>query len=197
MKFSLDDIKNDHCIKDFIRSREIRTSTIYEYACRIRDYSNYNGKGPSALIDEAESDEDKGIRLRNRKISCYVLDFVENLEKKGMSENSVKGYLEVITALYHYFDISTPRIKRNKKTTMNKAFEKIPNIEDVRKAVKVVSLRDKAIVLLMMSSGMGKSEIIHLTYGDFLDAIDDYLDLNDEDRIMSTKYLRNWKNKKM
>lgn len=28
---------------------------------------------------------------------------------------------------------------------MNKAFEKIPNIEDVRKAVKVVSLRDKAI----------------------------------------------------
>lgn len=28
---------------------------------------------------------------------------------------------------------------------MNKAFEKIPNIEDVREAVKVFSLRDKAI----------------------------------------------------
>ena len=67
------------------------------------------------------------------------------MEKKSISENSVKGYLEVITAFYHYFDISTPRIKRNKKTAINRAFEKIPNIEDVRKAVKVVSLRDKAI----------------------------------------------------
>jgi len=67
------------------------------------------------------------------------------MEKKSISENSVKGYLELITAFYNYFDISTPRIKRNKKTAINRAFEKIPNIEDVRKAVKVVSLRDKAI----------------------------------------------------
>lgn len=56
MKFSVDHIKNDHCIKDFIRSREIRTSTINEYARRIRDYSNYVGKGPSELIEEAESE---------------------------------------------------------------------------------------------------------------------------------------------
>lgn len=56
LKFSVDHIKNDHCIKDFIRSREIRTSTINEYARRIRDYSNYVGKGPSELIEEAESE---------------------------------------------------------------------------------------------------------------------------------------------
>jgi len=56
LKFSVDHIKNDHCIKDFIRSREIRTSTINEYARRIRDYPNYVGKGPSELIEEAESE---------------------------------------------------------------------------------------------------------------------------------------------
>lgn len=67
MAFELDDIKNDRCFKDFTRSRSRRTSTIVHYTTRIKTYTNFTGKTPTKLIEEAEKDEEQNIKLRNRK----------------------------------------------------------------------------------------------------------------------------------
>ena len=46
--------------------------------------------------------------------------------------------------------------------------------EHILRALEHCNLKYKAILLLMSSSGMGRAEIIHLTYKDFLNAISEY-----------------------
>jgi site-specific recombinase XerD len=43
-------------------SRNLRKSTIKEYARSLNQYCNFSNKNPTELIEEAEVEEDNGIR---------------------------------------------------------------------------------------------------------------------------------------
>ena len=51
------------------------------------------------------------------------------------------------------------------------------------KAVMAAGLRDRAILYLQYSSGMGASEVRNLTYHQFLDSITEYIDLTSNDPL--------------
>lgn len=183
MPFELDDIKNDRCFKDFIRSRSRRSSTKSQYITRIRVYANFVGKIPTELIEEAENEEEAGIKLRNRKINDYFYDFREKLEEEGMLPSTINGYFDTVKAFYRHYDMHLPKLKIGLKSSENWSMEDIPTIDHVREAVKVSDIRDKAILLLMLSSGMGSGEIRHLKYEDFINSVSDYIDLSDPDKL--------------
>lgn len=187
MPFELDDIKNDRCFKDFLRSRSRRPSTKSQYVTRIRAYANFAGKTPTELIEEAENEEEKGIRLRNRNINDYFYDFREKLEEEGMLPSTINGYFDTVKAFYRHYDIQLPKLKISLNNDHNWSMEDIPTIDHVREAVKVSNIRDKAILLLMLSSGMGSGEIRHLKYGDFINSVAEYVDLLDEDKLNIVK----------
>lgn len=183
MTMDFKDIKNDVCVKDFLRSRDLRESTKNGYILRIKSYSNFINKMPSEFIEEAEKEEEDGIKPRHRKVKGYLLDYVEDLESRNRQNLTIKSLLETVKSFYNHFDIDTPRIKRKKLNNTNFSLEKIPGKNHIRMALNVCGLRDKAIIYLMMSSGMGKAEIRFLNYGDFIEAMDEYLDLNEEDKL--------------
>jgi len=79
------DIENYPCVKDFIRSRGLRETTKREYLIRISQYSQFTRKTPTELIDEAENEQDQGIKTRRRKIKDHVLDYVEELKNNYKS----------------------------------------------------------------------------------------------------------------
>jgi integrase len=183
MAFELDDIKNDRCFKDFIRSRSRRTNTISQYITRIRVYANFTGKNPTELIEEAESEEDQGIRLRNRKINDYFYEFREKLEEEGKTSGTINGYFDTVKAFYRNYDIQLPKLKISLKSSDNWSLEEIPTLNHIQKAIDVCNRRDKAIVLLMLSSGMGSGEIRHLKYQDFVNSVEEYVNLFDKDKL--------------
>jgi hypothetical protein len=43
-------------------------------------YCNFIEKTPTELIDEAEKEEDLQIRMRNRSVKKYLLDFKDYME---------------------------------------------------------------------------------------------------------------------
>jgi len=53
---------NDPYFIDFVRSRDYREATIKVHRISLRDYCNLIGKTPTQIIDEAEKEEDDGIR---------------------------------------------------------------------------------------------------------------------------------------
>lgn len=183
MLFGLEDIKNDRCFKDFIRSRSRRPSTKSQYITRIRVYVNFTGKNPTQLIEEAETEEENGIKLRNRKINDYFYEFREKLEEEGMLPSTINGYFDTVKAFYRHYDIQLPKLKIALNSSENWSMEDIPTLDHIREAVKVCNIRDKAILLLMLSSGMGSGEIRHLKYGDFINSVEEYLQLSDEDKL--------------
>jgi integrase len=182
MPFELDDIKNDRCFKDFTRSRNIKDRTKAIYATRIKAYSNFTEKTPTDMIKEAEKEEEAGIKLRNRKINDYFYDFRDKLEADCKSPGTINGYFDTVKAFYRHYDIQRPKI-RITLNGENWSMEEIPNIDHVREAVKVSNLRDKAIILLMLSSGMGSGEIRHLKYEDFINSVAEHLTLFDKEQL--------------
>ena len=73
--------------------------------------------------------------------------------------------------------------------------EELPTKEHIRKALKYCNLRDKAIILLQFSSGLGAAEIRHLTYGQFFIAIKGYITFNNNEIFNIDKIYRQLKNK--
>ena len=183
MLFELEDIKNDRCFKDFLRSRSRRPSTKSQYVTRIRVYANFTGKSPTQLIEEAETEEEHGIKLRNRKINDYFYEFHEKLETQGMLPSTINGYFDTVKAFYRHYDIQLPKLKIALNNNENWSMEDIPTLEHIREAVKVCNIRDKSILLLMLSSGMGSGEIRNLKYRDFINSVEEYVQLSDEDKL--------------
>lgn len=61
--------------------------------------------------------------------------------------------------------------------------EEIPIIDHVREAVKVSNLRDRSIILLMLSTGMGSGEIRNIKCADFINSVAEYTELFDYDKL--------------
>ncbi len=78
------DIENDYHFRDLAISRNLRKTTIKEYARSLNQYCNFINKNPTELIEEAEVEEDQGIRMKNRKIKRYILNFKQELIDKNL-----------------------------------------------------------------------------------------------------------------
>ena len=62
-----EEILHDLHFQEFINSRSIKESTKQQYVIRISDYCNFLNKSPTDLIEEAESEEDERLRMKNVK----------------------------------------------------------------------------------------------------------------------------------
>lgn len=81
------------------------------------------------------------------------------MKNKGNSTNTIKSYIETIRAFYYEYEIDIPKIRGVlNNNSENPSFEELPNKDHIKQILDICSLRDKAIVLLHFSSGMGASE---------------------------------------
>jgi site-specific recombinase XerD len=94
------DLYEDRHFQDWVRSRNIRESTIKEYEKSLRPYCVFIGKTPTELIEEAEDEEDQRIRMKNRKIKKYFLDFHEHMKKRKLKYNSIRRSMTVLKNFY-------------------------------------------------------------------------------------------------
>jgi integrase len=174
MTFSRTDIINDELVKEFFLAKNIRDSTKNHYIDRLRRYCNFIGKTPTQMIEEAENEEEQRLRMRKRKIRKYLISWFDKMRTDGYARNTINSQLTSVKTFYRSFEIELPQFNKTSSRDETKSFEKIPTKEDIKKALNYANLKYKAIILLMSSSGMGAAEIINLTYGNFLEAIEDY-----------------------
>ncbi len=197
MKFSNKEIHHDRYVQDFYLARGLSETTEENYTIRLKSYCNFLGKSPKELLDIAEQEQDNNIKMKDRKIKRYLLDYADHLRINGRCESTIKGNLETIKAFYHEYEIETFRIRGFfKNESQNKSFEELPTKEHIKKALKVSGLRTQAVILLHYTSGMGASEVRHLTYGDFLTALDEYFDLDEDVLLNIPKVVNKLKKKK-
>lgn len=171
-------IVDDPHIKDFMDARNLRESTKRTYLAMLKLYFDFLNKTPTELIEEAEKEEDKRIKMKNRKIRRYLIDFIGFLKSENKSSSYIKNVIMVIRTFYAEFDIELPRLRS--KMRINEEYKSLDEIvikEDIEKILKYCNTKYKAIILLMSSSGMGFSEIRHLQYKDFINSLE--IDIDD------------------
>lgn len=166
-------IEDEPLFKEFCSNRGIGYSSFRAYRYALNKYRDFLNKDLEEMIEEAEEEEELGIRMRKRKISKYLNNFKNELDVTDLSEKSKKQIIMLVRAFYREFDIETPKSKRRKSSQAVK-FETItdlPTIEEIQLFMEYCSSVYKAIILTCLSSGMSRSEIQSLTFKHFYDAL--------------------------
>lgn len=144
------------------------------YKRGLRYYTQMTDKGLTQLLEEAEEEEEQGIRLRNRKINNYLLKFKKLLIERGLAPATTKGYMAGVKSFYTSHDIQIPKIKNpTGDICLEKNYGKLLTREEIQKMISVATTRDKAIIYTMALSGMAQQELRNLTIRKFLDSVSD------------------------
>lgn len=175
-EFVVEDVNNDKFYKKFIKKYPtLRESTKRLYNWNMRTYCNFIGLSPTALIKEAREDQENIPYVSDRRIDDHFIDFYEYLKSDGKSFNTIDRHFTLIKTFYKEYDVTLPKLKitnKNNETTHER--KTIPDKGDIKIALNKASLKYRAMILLMSSSGMGAGEIRSLTYGNFIEAIEEY-----------------------
>ena len=163
------DISDDPRIKDFFNNRDLRKSTRLNYIRDLQLYSLAVDMKPDELIAEAEMEEERSVRLRSRKIRSHLITFRSYLENNNYAPGRIRVAMTTVRTFYNEFEIQIPKVKV--KSVEENGNREILTKEQIRKAYHKADSKFKAAILLHMSSGMGTSEVLNLTIGDFLKAI--------------------------
>ena len=167
----------DSILKDYFQNKiEVKPATEKNYRYHFQNYEKATGYTIEKLLEEGEHEEDQKIRPRKRKITKRMQRFKEYLEEKGFSPSHIQIALTVVRTFYRDMDITMPYSRRQRTLQENPgSTEDLPGREDIQLALDNTTIKYRAIILIMASSGMGRGEVLSLTVQDFLDSIETYL----------------------
>ena len=202
-------MNNKTIIDEFVKARRLKKGTIEQYTIALNFYSKFQNKPLSELLNEADTEEEQGIRWKNRRLKKRLINY-----RNYLYENYVKSTAELKFALiktfYKHYEIEIhdlPAVNRkNIKLSEPLKFKDLPDKELIKKALKIANPLMRAIILFMSSSGCARAETLSLTVQDYLDATREYHNSNDisqavkvmhdRDDILPTFYLKRIKTNK-
>ena len=137
------------------------TKTNYKYA--LKNFNKY-----------IETQQIKEIQLNKNVIETILKSYKKYLINSNYSNKTINLYLTVIQNFFKYMGISTT-IKKVENTTNSKEYKylTIPEIKKLIETIpettnkKELQLRNKAIILLMFSSGLRVNELINIKANDY------------------------------
>ena len=167
-EFSLED---KELINDWFDHINARGGTLDLYMIAVSRYIAFHNVSLSELLSEAEDDIVKGVIPRQRRIKSRMMDFRNSLKDK--SDNTKHSYVSAVRSFYKSMDVELPSNKRYYKAAIMEE-NKFLGMErsEIKRVLKYAGVRDKAIALLISSSGTAANEIINLTRDDFLNGLD-------------------------
>ena len=163
--------EDQELIEDWFNHKNAKEGTRKLYSIAIRQYIRYHDMSLSELLEEAEDDIVKMVIPRKRKIKGRITDFRISLE--GKADNTKHNYVSAVRSFYNAMDVDLPSGKRYGTTSIleENRFKGMERSE-IKRVLKYANVRDKAITLLIASSGTAAEELSNLTKDDFFNGLD-------------------------
>lgn len=89
-----------------------------------------------------------------------IIEYKHHLKERNLAVNTRLNYLSGVKSFYKSFDHIILNIGKEEKAQPKKEHLDIPTKDDIRQALKVCDVRDRAIVLVGCSSGLSASDFI-------------------------------------
>jgi len=134
----------------------------------LKKYVEFTGMNPDELIKEADYEQDNVKKYKERKIKKYLTDFRNHLESKNYSPNYIRLHMYSVTSFYknHEINILSKKGDRARPLEANNKQLTKGKVNDV---MQKSSIKQKAIILAILSSGLSSIDIRYLplkTYQD-------------------------------
>ncbi len=185
--------EDETLIKTFFSSNSYSENTRILYELALRRYSEFHSLSLEELIEEAENEEEQGVRKRRRRIKSRVTAFKVQLEdEEHKSRSTVKNYISAIRTFYDYNDITPPKIKFPKGSScLDKNYGRLLKREDIRKMCDAGSTRARAVIYTLALTGLSQAEMRNLTIAQLLTAASEVL----EQQVNTVEELINLENR--
>lgn len=176
-------IGNDNKLLKYFRKRHLEPSTKKLYLCAFQAYHQVTGLTPTQAFIEADDEEEQGIRLNRRKIIDHLDNFEEYLED-NYKERTLKIYLTIIKSFYRFNRIQVPEtIRRPPNPTPEQSLEQLPNLNDIKTAIKFSDIKYQTLIILLASSGMRQGDARTLTLKHLTNSLKDYAKIRVNDLV--------------
>ncbi|MDP1552551.1 MAG: site-specific integrase, partial [Methanobacteriaceae archaeon] len=135
------------------------------------------------LINEAKNEEKPYIEnnqavfldIDDRKVKKYLYQYYAHLKNQDICDATIDSYLKTLRSFYNEYEIQLPKNIQIETITELIQEDEIITKEKIRLALETTNnFRNKAIILLMTSSGIRSGDIRNFTVSDFLNATKDY-----------------------
>ena len=190
-------ISEDIRVKRMFLRKNISASRKKQYINVLSEIYEITNKTPSQLISEAKEEEQPYIinnipRIKDideRKLTKYFYTYYESLLSKELNKSTIDSKLKSLRAFYNEHSITLPRpIKLDIPIKIIREGD-IPNIDDIRKAVEnATTIRNKAIILFMASTGIRSSDVRNFKVSDFTKATKEYHNSNSIEDLLDGNY---------
>lgn len=170
-------MNNKDYAKEYVETRGLKPTSEYKIWNILQHYSKYQKLSLQELLDEADTEEEAGIRWKRRTLKQRLINYM-NYCKNNMLLSSAKTYFNLVKSWYthHEIEIGTlPRWNSKNANVPEPITSKDMLTKDIiREALKVTTPVMRCIILTEVSSGMTRSDVLSLTVGDFLEATRPY-----------------------
>lgn len=165
-------------IEEFFRDKKLSSSTIRFYKSAISTYQEIIGKTLDELIEEADIEEEKGIRWKNRKIKNHLIDF-RNYLYENKSEGTAKRYFAAVKTVYTHFEIELHSLPSFNSKQIDKTYkmdyDDLLTKEQLVDAYYEANNLFKCLITFGISTGLSKIDMLNLTVGDWIKANEKYI----------------------
>ncbi|MDY0386082.1 MAG: tyrosine-type recombinase/integrase [Methanolobus sp.] len=161
----------------------LRPSNSYWRKCihSMGFFTEFTGKTPKELYDEADEEEEARVRLSKRKIVDllanykYYLNYEYKIKDgKTLAPKSIHTYYGCVESFYKYLGIELPKcVMREDYPVPTDENTQLAKIDDVRRVLDKCDTRDRAMLLCGVSSSLGAAELSKLKLQTFYDGLDE------------------------
>ena len=177
------EIRNNSLFKQFAEERKLSDKSKRTYELSLTDYCRFHNMNLTELLEEADREEEDGIRLKRRTLKSRLVEYRTHLVS-NYKKNTVKTRFNQVRAFYRHFEIEIPTLPylSSKTYIMNEptSYSDVLTHEEIADVLNFADNMMKAVILLGASSGMARNEIRHITLNDFFVACDEHCN-NDEE----------------
>jgi site-specific recombinase XerC len=165
-------ISIDPRFKYFLNNRQLKEQTIKRYTRELVLYSESTGLSPTELIMEARNEQVKHPWINDRKLPSHLTNYISFMESRNYAPYRIKNAVNIIRTFYNEFDIQLPQTRyKGEPANSNSNIDDLPGYNDIRKAITLSNIKDRAIISLMTSSAMSVKDIRFIRVSEFLEAI--------------------------
>lgn len=166
-------MQDEKFLQEIYETRNISSQTRAIYKIVMEQYTKQNNKSMVELIEEAEKEEEERIRWKNRELRKKLLRYRSYLYKKYLV-SSAKRYFSCICTIYRHSEIEIGDLPKISQKNINKTrpinYRDLPDEQIIRKVLDIANLRERAMILFIISSGCGRAEVSNMTIQDYIDA---------------------------
>lgn len=169
-------LNDEKLLNEFVQTRNLTRRTEHGYRDSLKKYTNFHSKSFCKLINEADYEEEIGVRWKNRMLKQRLIKFRAYLYSNFMS-SSAKTHFQRILTLYKHFEIEIhdlPKISTKSTTSYIITFEDLPSKKIIKDSLEIANPVMRALILFILSSGCARREALNLTINDFIEATYEY-----------------------